>query len=78
MHRYSYNARMPQVILLDIQGYGLAATGDYEKAAAALLKIDDRPCVRLVKKAGALVVPFDPVTQNVSQVMMTRFGRRSR
>jgi uncharacterized protein (DUF58 family) len=78
MHRYSYNARMPQVIVLDIQGYGLAATGDYENAAAALLKIDDRPCVRLVKKAGALVVPFNPVTQNVSQVMIASFGRRSR
>ena len=78
MHRYSFNPRMPQVIVLDILGYGLAATGDYEKAAAALLEIDDRPCVRLVKKAGALVVSFNPVTQNVSQVMMAGFGRRPR
>jgi uncharacterized protein (DUF58 family) len=78
MHRYSFNPRMPQVIVLDILGYGLAATGDYEKAAAAILEINDKPGARLVKKAGALVVPFNSVTQNVSQVMMSRFGRRSR
>jgi uncharacterized protein (DUF58 family) len=78
MHRYSFNPRRPQVIVLDILGYGLAATGDYEKAAAALLEIDDRPCARLVKKAGARVVPFNPVTQNLTQVMMAGFGRRTR
>jgi uncharacterized protein (DUF58 family) len=78
MHRYSFNPRMPQVIVLDILGYGLAATGDCEKAAATLLELDDKPCVRLVRKVGALVVPFNPVTQNVSQVMMASFGRRSR
>jgi uncharacterized protein (DUF58 family) len=78
MQRYSFNPRLPQVIVLDIRGYGLAAAGDYEKVAAALLEIDDRPCVRLVKKAGALVVPFNPGTQNMSQVMMAGFGRRTR
>jgi uncharacterized protein (DUF58 family) len=78
MHRYSFNPRRPQVIVLDILGYGLAATTDYEKAAATLLEIDDRPCARLVKKAGAQVVPFDPKTQNLSQVMMAGFGRRTR
>lgn len=78
MQRYSFNPRRPQVIVLDILGYGLAATGDYEKAAAALLEIDDRPCARLVKKAGARVVPFNPVTQNLTQVMMAGFGRRTR
>lgn len=78
MHRYSFNPRRPQVIVLDILGYGLAATADYEKAAATLLEIDDRPCARLLKKAGAQVVPFTPKTQNVSQVMMAGFGRRSR
>jgi hypothetical protein len=78
MHRYSFNPRMPQVIVLDILGYGLAATGDYERAAAALLEINDRPCVRLVKKAGATVVPFNPATQNLGQVMMAGFGRRTR
>ncbi len=78
MHRYSFNPRRPQVIVLDILGYGLAATTDYEKAAATLLEIGDRPCARLVKKAGAQVVPFNPKTQNVSQVMMAGFGRRTR
>jgi uncharacterized protein (DUF58 family) len=78
MHRYSFNPRRPQLIVLDILGYGLAATTDYEKAAATLLEIDDRPCARLVKKAGAQVVPFDPKTQNLSQVMMAGFGRRTR
>jgi hypothetical protein len=78
MHRYSLNPRGPQVIVLDIPGYGLAATTDYEKAAATLLEINDRPCARLLKKAGAQVVPFNPKMQNISQVMMAGFGRRTR
>ncbi len=76
MHRYSYNAKRPQVFVLHIAGYGLAASDPYEKAGAILLEMDDLPCMRTVGKAGAVVVPWNPLTKSLSRVMALGFRRR--
>jgi uncharacterized protein (DUF58 family) len=77
MHRYSYNAKRPQVFVLHVAGYGLAASDLYEKAGAILLEAGDMPCVRAVRKAGALVIPWNPLTKSLSRVMAVGFRRRS-
>ncbi len=77
MHRYSYNARRPQAFVLHVAGYGLAASDLYEKAGVILMEASNMPYLRAVRKAGALVIPWNPMTKSLSRVMAVGFRRQS-
>jgi uncharacterized protein (DUF58 family) len=77
MRWYSGKAKASRVIVLHIAGYELEASDDYKRAGAALLDMDILPCLRAVKKTGAFVVPWNPRTKSLSQLMVTGFKRRS-
>lgn len=76
MRKYSPAAKLPKVTLLHIKGYNLEAKGELQEAGASVLEFDSMRYVRAIKKCGALVVPWDPKTMNLNQLMMSGFGRR--
>ena len=77
MRKYSPNARIPRIIVLHINGYSLVASGTCENAGAAILEAGNMPAVRAIRKAGALVIPWNPRTKSLGQVMVAGHRRRS-
>ncbi|HMK47555.1 MAG TPA: DUF58 domain-containing protein [Methanocella sp.] len=77
MRKYSPNARVPRIIVLHISGYSLVAVGICENAGAAMLEMGNMPAVRAIRKAGALVIPWNPRMKSLGQTMMIGYKRRS-
>jgi uncharacterized protein (DUF58 family) len=76
MRWFSMNAKTPQVVVVHITGYEMAATGEYEKAAAGILDMGALPHMKAIRRAGAFVVPWNPKRQSLNQLMVVGFRRR--
>jgi uncharacterized protein (DUF58 family) len=78
MWQYSLRDTRPQIMVLHVQGYELALTGESEKPGAALVDLETAPLVRVVRKAGAFVIPWNPVSQSLMRVMTVGVKKRIR
>jgi uncharacterized protein (DUF58 family) len=78
MWKYSPRDARPQIMVLHIQGYGLALAGDCEMPSATLVDMETAPLVKVVQKAGAFVIPWKPDTQSLLRVMTVGMKKRRR
>ncbi|MGE5465338.1 MAG: DUF58 domain-containing protein, partial [Betaproteobacteria bacterium] len=69
MWKYSPRGMRPQILVLHVRGYELAVTGECEKPSATLVDLETAPLVRVVRKAGAFVIPWNPASQSLMKVM---------
>jgi uncharacterized protein (DUF58 family) len=76
MRWFSVNAKTPQVVVVHISGYEMAASGEYEKAAAGILDMGTLPYMKAIRRAGAFVVPWNPKKQSLNKLMVVGFRRR--
>ncbi|HEY3273113.1 MAG TPA: DUF58 domain-containing protein [Methanocella sp.] len=78
MWKYSPGGERPQIMVLHVQGYELAPAGESEKPSAMLVDLETAPLVRLVRKAGAFVVPWNPGTRSLMRVLAVGVKKRRR
>ena len=78
MWQYCLRDTRPQIMVLHVQGYELALAGESEKASAALVALEIAPLVRVVRRAGAFVIPWDPASQSLMRVMTVGVKKRIR
>ena len=64
--------RFPNIIIFNVLGYQVAAQTEEEKIAAELLEFRNRPVYEILKRMGATVVNWNPVTQSFSQALMSQ------
>jgi uncharacterized protein (DUF58 family) len=78
MWKYSPGGARPQIMVLHVQGYALAPAGESEKPGAMLMDMETAPLVRLVRRAGAFVVPWNPGTRSLMKVLAVGVKKRRR
>jgi uncharacterized protein (DUF58 family) len=78
MWKYSPRGLRPQIMVLHVRGYELAVAGEYEKPSATLVDLETTPLVRVVRKAGAFVIPWNPASQSLMRVMTVSMKKRIR
>lgn len=76
MWKHSPGGARPQIMVLHVRGYELALAGESEKPGAMLVDLETAPLVRVVRKAGAFVVPWNPGTQSLMRVMTVSMKKR--
>ena len=73
LYKYSGSLRRyPNIIIFNVLGYQVAAQTEEEKIAAELLEFRNRPVYEILKRMGATVVNWNPVTQSFSQALMSQ------
>ncbi|WP_424357299.1 DUF58 domain-containing protein [Methanocella sp. MCL-LM] len=68
----------PSVMVLDIQGHSLSVRGEVEQVSAALVDLRNASPVRAIRKTGALVVPWNPQSHSLLQIMTFGLKRKMR
>ena len=62
--------RKPQILIIHVSGYSITANGLYETAAAAILEIKNNSLIRLLRRFGAYVIPWNPKRQSFSRLLL--------
>ncbi len=71
LRKISKGARgKPQILIIHVSGYSITARGLYESAAAAMLEIRNNSIIRLLRRSGAYVVPWNPRRQSFSRLLL--------
>ena len=71
MHLYSMAGRAP-IIVIHVMGYDIVARGSYEEAGARVLDLSNLRLLRVLRRAGTLVVPWNARTQILKKLMFAR------
>ena len=66
-----------RIMVLHVRGYELALAGECEKPSATLVDLETTPLVRVVRKAGAFVIPWNPASQSLMRVMTVGMKKRN-
>jgi len=60
-----------QIIVIHLMGNHIAARDDYEEMAAELIELRNRYLVKKVRRAGAQVVPWNPLRHSFARLLLT-------
>jgi uncharacterized protein (DUF58 family) len=70
-----HSGRHSRFIVLHVNGYEVAASGEIEEAGARILDLEMMPLFADLRKVGTQVLSWNPRTQNLPR-MMAGYGRR--
>jgi len=77
LRKYSRAIRkIPQIMVIHVSGYSIAATDNYEKLAATMLEIGNMQAIRLLRKAGASVTVWNPLRQSLANLLVVGLARK--
>lgn len=77
LKKYSKGIRKePQILVLHVNGYSVAAKGYCENAGAVLLDLRNHAAIRALRRAGAFVTPWNPKRQSLASLMVLGVKRR--
>lgn len=78
MQKYSSSGHItPHVMVLNILGHGLSASDDVGQVSAALVDLRNANAIRAIRKTGALVVPWNPQTRSLNQIITFGLKRKT-
>jgi uncharacterized protein (DUF58 family) len=60
----------PQILIIHVSAYSVAARGPYENAAAVLLEMRNNSLITLLRRSGAHVLPWNPKRQSFSRLLL--------
>lgn len=66
----------PQVLVLHVNGYSIAAKDYFENAGAVMLDLRNQATIRALRHAGVFVTSWDPKSQSLASLMMLGVKRR--
>lgn len=66
----------PQILIIHVSGYCIAARGLYERAAAIMLEIKNNQLIRLLRRSGAHVIPWNPKRQSFTHLLLVGLTQR--
>ncbi len=69
-------ARRPNIIVLHISGYSLAAKRKTEEIASGLLEFEEGVLLRPFRRMGITTLNWNPSRQTIGEVLLTQVGRR--
>jgi uncharacterized protein (DUF58 family) len=77
LKRYSKGiGKEPQILVLHVNGYSIAAKGFYEDAGAVMLDLRNQAAIRALRRAGVFVTPWNPKRQSLASLMVLGVKRR--
>jgi uncharacterized protein (DUF58 family) len=62
--------RKPQILIIHVSGYSITARGLYENAAATMLEIKNNSIIKLLRRSGVYVIPWNPRRQSFSRLLL--------
>jgi uncharacterized protein (DUF58 family) len=68
--------REPQILILNVDGYSIAANGFYEDAGAVMLNLRNQAAIRALRRAGLYVASWNPKHQSLAGLMIFGVKRR--
>jgi uncharacterized protein (DUF58 family) len=77
LKKYSKSlGRQPQILVLHVNGYSVAARGYYENAGVAMLDLRNQAALRALRRAGVFVTPWNPKRESLASLMVLGVQRR--
>jgi len=77
LKKYSKAAgKMPQILVLHVSGFGIAAKGYLENSSAVLLDLRNQAALRALRRSGVFVTSWDPTSQSLAGLMALGVKRR--
>jgi uncharacterized protein (DUF58 family) len=77
LRKYSRSiGRQPQILILHLDGYSIAAEGFNEEAGAAMLNLANQSSFRALRRAGLYVASWNPKRQSLASLMVLGMKRR--
>ena len=72
LHKYTgrLSQRNPCIIIFNVRGYSVVAQSEEEKMAAELLEFQNNPVYASLKRLGAIVLNWNPLTQSFAQSLI--------
>jgi len=64
-------AKTPQVMVIHLMGYHVAARSDDEEIAADLVELRNWYVIKKVRQAGAIVIPWNPLRHSFARLLLT-------
>jgi uncharacterized protein (DUF58 family) len=68
--------KMPQILVLHVNGFGIAAEGYIENTSAVLLDLRNQAALRALRRSGVFVTSWNPKNQSLAGLMMLGVKRR--
>jgi uncharacterized protein (DUF58 family) len=62
--------RKPQILIIHVSGYSITARELYENAAATMLEIKNNSIIKLLRRSGAYVIPWNPRRRSFSRLLL--------
>jgi len=77
LSKYSRSiGRAPQILILHLDGYSIAAEGFNEEAGATMLNLANQSSIRALRHAGLYVASWNPKRQSLASLMVLGMKRR--
>ncbi len=70
----AHSGRGTKVLVLHVDGYGLAASGKADRAASIIMGMEDLPLMKRVKATGATLSPWNPREQTLQHLLLMGMG----
>jgi uncharacterized protein (DUF58 family) len=63
-------SRNRQIIVIHVTGYHIAAREYHEEVAASIMELKNQHIIRMIRKAGASVVSWNPLRQSLARLLL--------
>jgi len=71
LQKYSKKtSKQPQILVIHVMGYSIAAKGFYDNVGAVLLEMRNQPAIKALRRVGAFVIPWNPTRRSLTSLMI--------